>query len=149
MFNIEQLRKRQEQRLAPALESWNQAKEHLQKAIEFAELREKEFREVSDDVQRKLQALDLVLEMAGEPGAERSLSPSANRPVLMLAEKALTEKALPEKSNEAEAIAAPEAALTRRSTEPRSRGFAGFVRTSSRPLFPSYRRGNSVLSILP
>jgi hypothetical protein len=53
VFDIEQIRRRQEQRLARSLESWNEAKKQLESAIALAEAREREFREVSDDVRRR------------------------------------------------------------------------------------------------
>src|SRR5580704_12947367 len=92
MINFDQLRRRQEQRLVPALESWNEAKDHLEKAIALAETREKEFREVSEDVQRKLGALDVVIGMANEIGdgipTEWLLNAVENKPAPMLLENA-------------------------------------------------------------
>ncbi|MGD1068919.1 MAG: hypothetical protein ABSB15_02170 [Bryobacteraceae bacterium] len=68
MLDIEQLRSRQEQRRARSLELWNQAKQNVENAIALAETREREFHEVSEDVQRMMNALDLVVGMANEPG---------------------------------------------------------------------------------
>lgn len=129
MIEIDQLRSRQEQRLASALESWNEAKDQLKNAIALTVLREREFREVSDDVQRKLAALDLVVGMANEMGGailpERRLSPPpGTRPMLMLMGKTHGE-------SNAES------------------GFAGLLRKSSRPLFPPRQQSkNPIFSIL-
>lgn len=69
-----------------ALDSWNLAKKHLEEAIALAEAREREFREVSEDVKRRLGALDLVASMAREleaaPASERSLPAKTNQAML-------------------------------------------------------------------
>src|SRR5580704_5985849 len=89
MLRVDELRSRQEQRLARSLESWQEAKDHLAKAIALAEERERDLHEVSEDVQRKLAALDIVIGMASEPLpgrevlAERRLNAAAeNRAML-------------------------------------------------------------------
>ncbi|MGA2713698.1 MAG: hypothetical protein ABSG41_11390 [Bryobacteraceae bacterium] len=144
MSNIDQLRHRQEQRLLPVLKSWDDAKKHLEEAIALAETRERDFRAVSEDVQRKLDALDLVIGMAKEFGDEAppEISPGAegNRPVLMLPENAHGER---------KAAEAAETSVQIQSTEPPSQGLGGLFRRSSRPLFSSdQRRSYSRLSLL-
>ena len=137
MFNFDQLRSWQEQRLLAAVETWNEAKEHLEKAIALAEAKEREYSEVSEDVRRRLEALDLVSSMArelgGEVRTERSLD-AAEQPMLMAPEKTARELKV------AESPAAP---------PPEAHGFDGFLHRSSRPLFPSHLRSKYArLSIL-
>ena len=64
MLDLDELRTRQERRVMPALESWNLAKKHLEEAIALAEACEREFQQISEDVKRRLDALDLVATMA-------------------------------------------------------------------------------------
>ena len=66
MFPIDKLRHKQEQRLQPPLHAWNEAKKNLEAAIALAETREKEYRKVAEDVQLKLDALQLVISMTTE-----------------------------------------------------------------------------------
>ena len=144
MFKIDQLRRRQEQRLLPVLKSWDEAKKHLEDAIALAETREREFREVSEDVQRKLDALDLVISMAKELGdgipSEINLNAEGNRLILMLPENA---------RREIRATEVAETSVQIQSTVPHSHGLGGLLRRSSRPLFSSdQRRSYSRLSIL-
>jgi hypothetical protein len=144
MLKIDQLRTRQEQRLVPVLESWNEANDQLRKAIALADLKEREFREVSEDVERKLAALDIVMAMASESGedapAELGLIASGNRPLLMPPEKS---------AGEIRADKMVETSVQIQSVVPRSDGLGRLLRRSSRPLFPSHERaGNSILSIL-
>jgi len=70
MANIDQLRHCQEQRLLSAIATLDEAKKHLENAIALTEASEREFRGVSEDVQRNLNALLLVSEMARNIGAE-------------------------------------------------------------------------------
>jgi hypothetical protein len=145
MFDFDQLRKRQEQRLLLVLDSWNEAKEHLEKAIALAENKEQEYREVSDDVRRRLDALELVNGMIRELGAEfpaeRSLNASDKQPLLTPpAENGAAELKAMEKG----AMPAP---LQNGPPEPPA--FEGMTRTTSRPLFPSHVRSRFArLSIL-
>jgi hypothetical protein len=144
MNKFDQLRRWQEQRLVPVLESWNEAKAHLEKAIALAETREREFREVSEDVQRKLGALDIVMGMANEIGdeipIERLLSAAESKPGLMLLEKAI---------GGARTTEMPETSVQVRIAAPQSQGFGGLLRRSSRPLFPARERSKyASLSIL-
>lgn len=138
MFNIDQLRSRQEERLVPALESWNDAKVQLEKAMALAEQKEREFRDVSDDVQRKLAALDMVIAMANELGDERPaewrVNAAENKPTLMLLEKTPEET---KGAGGAETAAPIPVAI--------SPGFRGLLRRSSRPLFPPDHRPNPAL----
>ncbi|HEX4275106.1 MAG TPA: hypothetical protein VHZ74_07120 [Bryobacteraceae bacterium] len=69
---MDELRRRQEERLLPAMDAWNAAKKNLEQAIALAETREKEYRELSDDVRRRLDAMQLVLGMAQELEQETS-----------------------------------------------------------------------------
>ena len=142
MIKFDQLRSLQEQRLVPVLESWNEAKDHLEKAIALAETREKEYREISEDVQRKLGALDLVMGMANESGdeipTERLLNAAENTPAPMLLEKASVRATEMAKTSVQFQIAVPH-----------SRGFGGLLRRSSRPLFTAHQRSKyASLSIL-
>lgn len=66
MTNIEQLRALQHQRLVPSLALWNEAKKNLEDAIALTERREREHRELCDDVQRKIEAIDLVASLTRE-----------------------------------------------------------------------------------
>jgi hypothetical protein len=145
MFDFDQLRSRQEQRLLLVLDSWNEAKEQLEKAIALAENKEREYREVSDDVRRRLDALDLVSSMARELGgeipAERSLNGSENQPMLMPP---------PENgAGELKAVEKAETPVPLQNGPPEPPAFAGMMRTTSRPLFPSHVRSRFArLSIL-
>ena len=144
MFSLNQLRSRQEQRLSLALESWNEAKEHLKKALALAAAKEREYHEVSEDVRRRVAALQLVSSMARELGEEvlsdRSFNAPENQPRL-----------IPPK-NLGEELTALEKAVTRvavRSDPVEPTTFAGRVRKSSRPLFNSDVRSSLArLSIL-
>jgi hypothetical protein len=146
MLKVDELRNRQEQRLARSLESWQQAKDHLAKAIAFAEERERELHEISEDVQRKLAALDLVVGMANEPWpvrdvpTDRRLSAAENRPLLSLPGK-------PEEEPAAKKNA--EVSLQLQSAAPDLQRLSGVLGKSSRPLFSAKQRsGLSALSIL-
>jgi len=143
MNEFDQLRRWQEQRLVPVLQSWNEAKEHLEKAIALAEAREREFREVSQDVQRKLAALDVVIGMANEIGdeitTERLLKVAENKPTLRLLE---------ESTGVAGSTEMPGAPVQAQITA-HSRGFGGLLRGSSRPFFTAHQRSKYArLSIL-
>jgi hypothetical protein len=144
MFSLDQLRRRQEQRLSLALESWNEAKEHLQKAMALAAAKEQEYREVSEDVRRRLDAMELVSSMARELGEEvisdRSLNAPENQPRLM------------PPNNPGKDLTAIEKAVARvavRSDPLEPPAIEGRVRKSSRPLFTSDMRSELArLSIL-
>jgi hypothetical protein len=144
MFSLDKLRNRQEQRLLLALESWNEAKEHLKAALELAAAKEREYHEVSEDVRRRLDAMELVRSMALELGegslSESSLHASENQP-----------KLIPPK-NPREDLIALDKAVTRvavRSDPLEPAAFDGKVRKSSRALFTSDVRANLArLSIL-
>jgi hypothetical protein len=153
MANIEQLRYWQQERLVPLLALWNDAKKNLENAITLAEIREREFREVSEDVQRKLEAIDLVATMARElegahPGALDS--PSDERQSRLIAPQGAGLKQLLTGLGKSEASPGPE------STEwvPAARVSTGdssstVLHRSSRPLFSFTRRSRvSRLSIL-
>src|SRR5665213_2764243 len=139
MFNFDHLRRRQEQRLVPVLESWNEAKAHLEKAIALAETREREFHEVSEDVQRKLGAMDLVIGMANEIGeeipTERLLNAAGAKPAQMLLEEA---------SGGVRPSETTKASVQARSTAPDLHGFDRLLRASSRPLFPPRQRSKYI-----
>lgn len=144
MHEIDQLRRRQEQRLVPVLQAWNDAKEHLAKALALAESKEREFHEISGDVQRKLEALDLVVAMAGEAGneipAERLLQVAAGKPTLMIREEVNRETSVGEMAEESTQI---------RNIAAHTQGLGGLVRRSSRPLFSRPARSRyAALSIL-
>lgn len=125
--HIDQLRQRQEQRLLPVLESWDAAKKHLEDAIALAEAREREFREVQEDVRRNLDALVLVIRMARELGGERTpargnLKLEESQPIMIVPENGYAGM----KESEGEEMPA--------------RGFSALLRKSSRPIFSSLRR---------
>jgi hypothetical protein len=144
MFSLDQLRSRQEQRVSLALESLNQAKEHLKQAMELAAAKEREYSEVSEDVRRRLDAMELVRTMARELDEEglsdRSLNAPENQPRLMPPRNPATE------------LTAVEKAVTRVAVRSDARETAAFedrVRKSSRPLFTSDVRSRLArLSIL-
>ena len=98
MITIDQLRRQQEQRQLLALESLKESKKHLENVRAIVEAREREFLEASEDIQRRIEALDLVSGMARElddevPLAERRLKVVGNQPmegdVPLIAKKAL------------------------------------------------------------
>jgi hypothetical protein len=144
MYSLDRLRNRQEQRMALVLESWNEAKEHLKEAIAIAAIKEREYREVSEDVRRRLDALELVSGMARELGEEgpsdRSLNAPENRHVLMPPQNG---------AGELKAVEMAETPVPVQSGPPQPPAFDGMMRTSSRPLFPSPVRSRLArLSIL-
>jgi hypothetical protein len=133
MFDFDQLRSRQEQRLLLMHESWNEAKEHLKKTLAFAAAKEREYREVSEDVRRRLDALDLVSRMARELRSEippeRSLNGSESQPMLIPP---------PEKgTGELKTVEKAGTPVPLQNGPPEPPAFDGFMHTSSRPLFPS------------
>jgi len=85
MFNLDQRRGLQEQLLAR--EARSAAKAQLEKALAFAEIKEREYREALEDVRRKLDELELTSGSARDPGeeipAERRLNAAENQPMLM------------------------------------------------------------------
>jgi len=145
MFDFDQLRSRQERRLSLVLESWSDAKVQLEEAIANAENKEREYREISDDVRRRLDALELVNSMAKELGgeipAERVLNASENQPRLM-----------PPPVNGAGELTAVQkdgTPVPLQNGPPDPPAFEGMFRTTSRPLFPSHVRSRFArLSIL-
>src|SRR5947209_2895148 len=72
MIDIEQLKIRQEQRLLPPLQAWNEAKRQLENAIALTEARQREYERVCRDVRQKLDALEVVLNIAGASCKEGS-----------------------------------------------------------------------------
>jgi hypothetical protein len=122
--HIDQLRQRQEQRLLPALESWNTAKKHLEAAISMAEAKEREYHELQEDVRRNLDALVLVIKMARDMGSDASAKARVEEPQSMMM--------IPDgPRGEMKASEAVEA------TE---RGIGTLLRKTSRPLFASLQR---------
>lgn len=123
--HIDQLRQRQEQRLLPVLESWNNAKKHLEMAIAAAEAKEREYHEVQEDVRRNLDALVLVIKMArdmGDTAAKPSPRVEESQPMVMI----------PEAGNvEAKPVGTAETS---------ERGIGSLLRKTSRPLFASLQR---------
>jgi hypothetical protein len=138
------LRRQLEQRLSLARESWNTARKNLEDAIVLAKASEREFGEVSEDVRRRIEALDLVVgmakELAGAAPAARRLTAGKARPLAMLTER-LSGKIRADEQKDTP-VQAP-------SMVPGPPQFDGFVRTSSRPLFLSTQRAKYArLSIL-
>jgi hypothetical protein len=119
MLPIDELRRREEQRLLPALAAWDEAKKILENAIALAENREREYREIADDVQQRLGALQTVIGMTQELEA----------------------------SKESMAVPAIEESRTSLASDQPLQN--GLVRVSSRRLFSaSWRSNESSLSIL-
>jgi hypothetical protein len=145
MIKIDRLRNLQEQRLVPALEAWNEAKRHLEGAIALAEARERDYRALSEDVQRRLDALELVANMAVEAGDE--VPPSRQLNAAALDQTILAPLAnLPEKVK-ADPIAETSVPVRKQAAD--LPAFNGMMRRTSRPLFPSgLRSRDSRLSIL-
>lgn len=137
MLDLDRLRSRQEQRLIPALESWNRAKKRLEEAIALCEACEREFQQVSEDVKHRLDALDLVTCMANEleapASAERSLPP-VPQPML----------AAPPKPGPGTEVAKTEVPRPLQMSAPKFAEMKLPVRRSWRPLFPSLRRSENV-----
>jgi len=135
MVNLELLRNRQEQRLLPALEAWDLAKRNLQEAIALAETREREFREVSEDVKRRVAALELVGGMAREieaPAPMEHALPAAVQPRLAPPPEPIAESA-----EEAPASSLVKGAL------PDSQRADFPIRRSWRPLFSTALRSRA------
>jgi hypothetical protein len=138
MIPADELRRREEKRLLPALEAWNEAKKILEQAIALAEAREKDYRELSHEVQRRLDALQLVINMSMElehatPAGSQGIGEPA-QPLPVLAENT--------------AVAAASAA-TDQSTGRTSQKQNGIMSISSRRLFPAnWRAKHPQLSIL-
>jgi hypothetical protein len=138
MVDIDQIRQAQERRLFPVLKAWEDAKQHLEEAIARAKATEKEVQEISEDVNRKMAALDLVSNLARElgpqlQGAKTPELATANRPILLNSEEVYREEAPRELG------ASPETKESE-TGDPAVRGFGGLLRRSSRPLFPNMRR---------
>jgi len=124
MLDIAELRAREERKVVAALHSLNGARKDLQDAISETEARERRFREVSEDVRRRLEALDLVERMAEETDEEAVDHPA---------------------DQTAEGLSQ----LLIATSPPATEKVTHAVRTSSRPLFPSLRRTRAAeLSIL-
>jgi hypothetical protein len=111
-----ELRRLEEQRLVPALEAWNQAKTNLGNAIAQAEAREKDYHAMSKEVQRRLAALNVVVEMSRDLAPE-SITESKRTAQPLASEDA--DAAPGKKSNES--VEKPK----------------GFLGASSRQLFPA------------
>lgn len=128
MTDIEQLRALQHQRLVPSLAMWNEAKKNLEDAIALTETREREYRELSDDVQRKIEAIDLVANLSKELGVN---SGDRSRPTA------------PPTPTSMQSLAGPERRGAFPTSEPREKTVAARVSVpggaqvtrSSRPLF--------------
>ena len=140
MIEQDLIRRRQEQRLSLARESWNAAKKHLENAIALAQASEQEFCEISEDVRRKMDALDLVVHMAkeldGEVSPARRLTAKKTDPLPMLAEKSGSEtKAGKDKAGKDGKDKETPAQMPNAASNPYQ--FDGFVHRSSRPLFLS------------
>ena len=100
-----------------------------------AQAAEREFCEISEDVRKRIEALDLVVSMAeelgDEPPAPRRLTEKKIDPLPMLTEKLSNETSAPEPGEQ------KETSVQMPGTEPDSYQFDGFVHRSSRPLFLS------------
>lgn len=124
MLDIDNLRARQERKVVAALHSLNNARKDLQDAISETEARERRFREVSEDVRRRLEALDMVARMADEPD-EEIIEPPSDQTVEGLSKLMIA------------------------TSPPAAEKVVRAVHTTSRPMFPSLRRARgSELSIL-
>ena len=147
MLDIEKLRSRQEQRRACSLEAWNLAKKNVEDAIALAETREREFKHVSEDVRRVIEALELVISMATEPepGAEipraQSFDAADSRPTPGEGPNA---EDRPESVSGTESVASSLDRLSDLLSKPAP---PVLVRSSSRPFFLGKKQSES-LSIL-
>jgi len=149
MLDIEQLRSRQEQRRARSLELWNQAKQNVENAIALAETREREFHEVSEDVRRMMDALDLVVGMANQAGTGDKVPTAQN---LDAAERQHMRKAEPEANDGSEDMSGTQSAtssLHRLGGLLNKTSLPLLLKRSSRPFFSGRQRSEfSSLSIL-
>jgi hypothetical protein len=147
MFDVDLIRSRQEQRLMQLRKAWHDAKKHLEEAIALTEAREREFREASLEVQRRFEALDLVVSMAKELNGpsvevpeERAIHAADNQPKLNPPDHpADTFKAIQN------AVPPPPEVKV---GAPEFLEFDGLVKKSSRQLFPPQQRAKHSLSIL-
>ncbi len=148
MLDVDLIRSRQEQRLVALRAAWQDAKKHLEDAIALTEQREREFLEASKDVQRRIEALDLVATMARELHApeipdERGLHAGEEQLQLNPPDHpADTIKAL-------QSVVQPPADMELKEGAPEFLEYDGLVKKSSRPLFPQTPRSKYSLSILP
>jgi hypothetical protein len=149
---LDQLRTLQEERLLTALETWDQARKQLEEAVVRAEAKEREFREVSEDIKRRLDALDLVKSMAGELASEWESHAPAEQELLSAEDQPRlaaprNEEIEPEEMTTAEAP--PDASALLQPGPPESHLIDFPVRSSWRPLFTSVQRSKAArLSIL-
>lgn len=137
MIDVDQIRVRQEQRLTPALQALNEAKQHLANAIALVETRERQYRDIQDDVKQKLDALAVVISMASEPSGQipQAQMPQAQLPqpkvkveeagVRMLAESAQPEHKKPKELEKSAGAANQD-----------SNQSDGVFRRSTRQIFP-------------
>jgi len=77
---IDQIRSWQERRLEIASESWDKSKKLVEDAIARVEAQEREYKAVSSDVSRKLEALELVISMGKEVDQTSSSQNGDNSP---------------------------------------------------------------------
>lgn len=133
--DLDQLRRVQEERLATALQAWEQEKQRLQEAVSRAESKERDYNQIAEDVKQRLAALDLVALMEQE-----RRSPALQAP-------ALQAPALPAPALQAPAPTALAPVPVPIPGPPPTQDPEPIIHRSSRPLFPD-RRGR-VLSILP
>ncbi len=81
VISLDEIRTGLERKMLRAIESWDVEKKRLAEAVSRAEAKEREFREIAEEVRRRFEAIDLVTEMAGqtEPRAPISLpAPAAD-----------------------------------------------------------------------
>lgn len=74
--NLAFLRELEERRLLAALHTWEAEKKRLEEAIAWGEAKEREFREISDDVKRRIEALELVASMNRASQPELAAQPN-------------------------------------------------------------------------
>jgi len=136
---LERLRDRLEERLLGALDSWEAEKKHLEEVVARAEAKMQEFREIADDVKRRLDALDLVTGMLRESEAEMPAEPSLPVPdALAMLSAAAEERAI-----------APVRSAAEESPRVESPRMDSPFGSSSRPLFTAEQRARAgKLSIL-
>jgi hypothetical protein len=83
---IEEIRKWQQQRLENALNSWDDSKKALERAIAEVEAQEKQYNAIASDVERNMAALEMVVamkaEMHCEPGPEKALLEAPERNIV-------------------------------------------------------------------
>lgn len=75
--NLTLLRELEERRLQAALKVWESERKRLEEAIAWGEAKEREFREIQEDIKIRLAALDLVASMSRASKPEAATQPAS------------------------------------------------------------------------